>query len=366
MQIVYFPYLNMQQKEEYLFNDGDIKIWNFKLKGKDYIKDDEVYKKVQALVCSNIHGGKAIEDVGIVTIGKCDFREFSQVEMETVEELKYLFFVSHISNNAKLGQDVNAGHYAYTSENFDLVIQNFRMDNDYFGLQDGFIVNMLIGGYQIGKKKFETPTYLLKPDRVSFDGHLLKALLELKNKKPMLFKRIVEATKIFYLSYYNTPSLSQSVRIPLQTSAFEVLLKIPNKEKRKHFRESIEKLCSSTNEKQITFWSEAYTGKTRRKGTPKAYWADRFYTLRNHIIHGDKVKPKEYLFRNKQHYFDASLLFFILTIKRLANNALKEKLFYDDIKWEKKKDGFGRDFEGFVYEDNYRQAMIEKALANRN
>ncbi len=364
MQIVYFPYLNMQQKDEYLFNDGYIKIWNFKLKGKDYIKDVELYKKIKALVCSNIHGGRAIEDVGILAIGNCDFREFSKGEMDTAEELKFLLFISHVSNNAKLGQDVNAGHYAYTSENFDLVIQNFRMDNEYFGIQDGFIVRMSIGGYQIGKKTFQTPAYLLKPMGISMDENLLNSLFELKKKKPTLYNRVMEAIKIFFLSYYNSPALSQNARILLQVSAFEVLLKIPNSEQRRHFRETIERLCSSSNEKQVSYWSEAYgRKKIRRMGTLKARWADGFYLLRNHIIHGNKIKSKEYLFCNKQNYFDTCLLFFILSIKRLIENALKKPVFYDAIKWSKRKDDFGNIIEGFIYENGTLQLIVEKELS---
>ena len=84
MQIIYFPYLHLQDIDELSF--GDIKVWNFKKKATSYVPDEPLRNQVHALLNTNVIGKKVIEDMGILSIGKTDFREFNQEEMETAKE----------------------------------------------------------------------------------------------------------------------------------------------------------------------------------------------------------------------------------------------------------------------------------------
>ncbi len=59
-------------------------------------------------------------------------------------------------------------------------------------------------------------------------------------------------------------------------------------------------------------------------------WADKFYTLRNHIIHGKEIEPKDFCFGQHRHH-DLAVWFFILSVKKLLDKYLKEDSFYDRI-----------------------------------
>ena len=64
----------------------------------------------------------------------------------------------------------------------------------------------------------------------------------------------------------------------------------------------------------------------------KVKWADRFYILRNHIIHGDVVLDPEFLFEHQRH-IDIATMFFVLLTKKLFNERLGDTIFYDRIIW---------------------------------
>jgi hypothetical protein len=82
--------------------------------------------------------------------------------------------------------------------------------------------------------------------------------------------------------------------------------------------------------------------RTRRRSPPPfravfGLWADRFYTLRNHIIHGERVPLSEYRFRGAQHHVFAAAQIFGVAVKRLINESLKARgkpaVFDDRLRW---------------------------------
>jgi len=211
----------------------------------------------------------------------------------------------------------------------------------------------------ISDVEFQAPRFLPSPMRFSIDEELKNQLLWLMNSRKRLFKTIINAIEIFFQSYYNSPAVSHNARILLQTQSFEILLDLKNRE---DFKDKIEKYCSYPNERKYHYSYESKSGRKKGHRTLKGIWADRFYTLRNHIIHGDVVKSKDFLFKQQPH-FHIALLFFILCIKELINEVRqtigKNKIFYDSIKWEKWRDELKNiDRWGFVYEkDEWRQTL---------
>lgn len=350
MQIVYFPYLSLGRKEVVDF--GEVKVWNFDLKASEFIPNEPLRSHIEKIICSNISHNQPIKDVGVVSIGTTDFRPFSTSELDLVNEVRLLTFLSFLSRHNTVGRGSNAGWSMGTSENFEFVLQNFELGNPYISERAGEIVSMGIGGYKIGEKKFYAPSHVLNPQLFSLDDHLITELFRLKKcggKK--LYNRILRATDLLFESYYNSPNVSRNARVLLQISAFETLLELPQSGQRKDFKDKMTLYCNGPKEKIYKHLYETRNGKHPETISRKAIWADEYYTLRNHIIHGDGVKPAEFIFKGKQRHFDIAVMFFILFIKKLINAKNSKRVFFDDMVWKKTNDGDDV-YEGFYWEDH--------------
>lgn len=174
-----------------------------------------------------------------------------------------------------------------------------------------------------------------RPLQSQFNGDLLSALRAVKQYDKRLFRRIVGATSVFMESYYNTPSLDLRVRVLLQATAFEVLLDLPDSIPRKAFKDRIEELTGIPGERRFSYKYETKGRRVRESRTIRGYWADRFYTLRNHIIHGETVRDSGYIFRGKQDHLLIAPMFFVACAKRLMQAATPGKAsLYDVVEWQ--------------------------------
>jgi hypothetical protein len=349
MQIVYFPYLCLKNQDELDF--GDFKIWNFDRKADDYIPDVNLRTYIKKLMATNVTRKQPIKDIGILSIGAVDFRELSGDDIALANEARLLMFVAYLSRVNITATGPNAGHSIATSENFTFVTQNFQPDSDHIAEQSGFIVRKLVGGYRVDEITFNSPSFLLTPMRFSLDGELIGHLLMLRKKQKRLYKRILRSIDLLYESYFNDPYLSLNARILLQVGSFEVLLDLPEVEQRKVFKQLISQYTDNTREVQVSFSSERGKSKVKEKASRKVKWADKFYTLRNHIIHGNVVPIEDFYFEKKQRHIDISLLFFVLIIKKLINGKLPKPYYFDSIDW-KKTDYAIDDQYGFEFVDH--------------
>ncbi len=352
MQIIYFPYLNLIDRDEISF--GDIKVWRFETKSTHYITNQPLRDKIKLLIDSNVLHEKPIKGVGVLSIGQTDFREFSHEEFKIADEVRLILFLAYLSRiNVNLNGP-NAGHYAATSENFTFVIQNFDPTSDYIAEQNGFIVKKLVGGYKIGELLFHAPPFVTTPLKFGIDADLIAKLFRIKQTNRRLYERILRATDLLFESYFNDPYVSINARLLLQVGSFEVLLDLPERDQRKAFKLLIAKYTVISSEKSRNYFSERPGGRNVKETAPlKVMWADKFYTLRNRIIHGDKVDPNDFVFIKRQSHLDISLLFFVLIVKELINEKLRtrRKYFLDNITWGKFENNYGNPRYGFKYED---------------
>jgi hypothetical protein len=234
-----------------------------------------------------------------------------------------------------------------TAENFTVLFQNFKLGSEWTSYSSGSIVEIKDGGYKVGEIKYEKPPYVLMPN-FDMDTELFIKLLSLRRKRAKSYRRILMAVDAFISGYYNSPDLSLTARILEQVRAFEILLKLPEHHQREHFKSKIATYCppDKINKQRIySFKFERSRRKEREKGTMQVIWADRFYTLRNHIIHGEKIDKSKLIFKKQRHQ-DIALLFFILSVKKLINEIFKKDVFYDQVLW---KDGVFKYKEGGIY-----------------
>ena len=206
--------------------------------------------------------------------------------------------------------------------------------------------------YKIGQLKFHAPPYVPTPLQFALDGELIIKLEYIRNKNKRLYRKILRATDLLFESYYNDPNVSLYSRVLMQASTYEVLLDLPERDQRKVFKQKIKQYTVRPNEKSRWYYSERSGKKKAREHEPlKVIWADKFYTLRNHIIHGEPVSMNEFAFQRRQGHLDIAVLFFVLLVKELINENLKRKgkYFLDNITWTKYDTGIEVK-EGFIYE----------------
>lgn len=328
-KIAYFPYIfNNWDSLEF---DGDV-LWNISVNrlAQKYIPDVTLRRYIRRLLSANRYFNRRIKNIFIFTPkGKSALDEFDNNEKNRFADIAKILFICSVA-------DSNIGKYSdffATSDNFMSFVQNFSTENDYTAFQSGRIISILDGGYKIGKIKYEAPHYLLKHG-FSFDTTLLQKLELLKRLNRVSFEKIIMAIDAMMSGYSNADNISYKMRILMQSRCFELLFDLPEREQRKHFRNKIKKYCQNDDELEYDFLTEKGDSEFRKvSGSRQMMWADRFYLLRNHIIHGGKISNEEYFFYKDSHWHLA-LLFFIVAVKQLINKELNEIIFRDVIKYK--------------------------------
>jgi hypothetical protein len=332
MQIVYFPFISMGNEQEIDF--GFLKIWNFDFMSNKYITDPKLLSRVSKILSTNhAYFLGPVKGIGVVSIGNTDFRHYTQEELNLIKDARLILFLGFLANNNAVRNDINAGSWFATTENFNFTAQNFEIDNDNMAIRDGYVIDTMAGGYRMDRDKFFKPSYIASPTQFSIDENLFNSLLLLRSEKPRVFSKIIRATELFSESYYNSQSVSINARILCQMGAFEMLLNLPEREQRKYFKDIVETETSFDTEKKYVHYYESGRRKIRETRTIKGIWADKFYTLRNHIIHGLKIPKEQYVFKKNQRHTDIALLFFIFLVKQQINKSLRGKIFIHLITW---------------------------------
>ncbi len=366
-QLSYFPYLCFQNDQKIDFGNGLV-IWHFYSQAEHRIPDLEMRKLITSLVEANVQGDsqEKIKGVGVISIGSTDFREFSPSEEAMVQEAKLILFLTKLAKTNVAALDgMQDGHSLSTSENFEPVYQNFQIGNDRISEKTGYIVNVGIVGYRLHEKKFYKPSHVvISPFGMRIDGDLFGQLFAVRTSNKQLFSRILRATELVFQSYYNTQNLSRNARILLMAASFEMLLHLPERNGRKHFKDLIEKHTDLVGERKYYHYYKDRKGTHRDKNrSMKVLWADSFFQLRNHIVHGNFVPSEEYLFHEGNRHTDIAILFFVLLVKKLINEKVrrKEKPFLDYIEWKKRED----QSTGFHYEDESLRVALTRHFRER-
>lgn len=262
-----------------------------------------------------------------------------------------------------------------SSENFE--ITNFSAIKNTEDMTEfaGFIVPTWHGGIKVKENQTIRPRHILSPHLFLTDNELFSSLLKLRIKKSRIFNKIISAVEVFNESYYNSQQISQNARVLLQTSAFEILFGTGTGNGRATLKDFIKKYANYPDDKVYKYKSERKNGSVDERGTIKELWADRFFSLRNHITHGLVPKPREFIFGagKWQKHFDIALYFFVFCVKRKIEEALRKQIFNDDVAWKTWEDDLfnipPKKFTGFEYEHHGRRSwerMMKKLGKRKN
>jgi len=330
-QIIYFPYLCFQYD---LINFEGMILWNFDRERNKLIPNTEVRNYIEKLLNANTAYGRPLQNMAVFSEKEPIFK-FSRRKMKLATELRYILFLCVVADR-NIHQGENAGHYMATSENFTHVFQNFKLGGEFTAISSGSIVRKDDLGYEIGKVTYEKPPYVLQGN-YRIDKALIAALKAIKRRDRKAYRRILMSVDAFMGGYYNSHESSYESRILQQSRAFEILLQLPEGKQRQFFKEKVKFYCLPRNKKfhrRIRYSSERPGGARKTEvDIITVMWADRFYTLRNHIIHGDNIKKGDYFFKSQRHW-DISLWVYLVIVKKIINESLGKRIFYDQILWQ--------------------------------
>jgi len=358
--VAYFPDLHMKNEKEFIFelDNKVVSVWNMGLNIQDKIPDDTLRAKFLELMAVHTEGIKdrLITDIGVISIDKTDFRLFSDEENALCEEVKRILFISAVSKFSIYERSANAGHYIATTDNFKLSRKWFRLSSERMTIQSGFIVNKNDMGYRISEVKLRRPSYVPTPFEIKGDQEVIRILLKLRRSNRRIYRRIMRAIEALMAAYFNDrEQQSESARILMLCTAIEILFDLPESRQREHLKSFVKNNFVNNSEKLYRFKSPRSSMRSEwETGGIQVLWAEKFYLLRNKIIHGDTLTSDDFDFRHVQRHVDIAVLFFILGIKKVAEGKSGIKYTHDKIIWKNaspETDMQEEVLEGFVYED---------------
>lgn len=356
LQVNYFPFLSMHDTPEVIFSDLNVKVWNYQLKADEYVTDPLVRSQLDLIIGANVGRWHGINNIGIISVGNIDWRPLNEDELALCREVRLLLFIRTISRTAVLERGPNTGHSQFTTENFLLTTQNFSRSNSRMGINSGFIVRKNDYGFKLNEIKFQKPDHVPSPINFTSDEVFFGDLLRIRKYQKKLYRRLLRAIEALSQAYLNDTSLSMASRIPILASSFESLFDLPEQGQRKALKDYFRTNIAPTYSKKMRYTSQ-------RPRVPRGYvwevddlsvmWVDKFYSLRNKIIHGSQMKNDDYVFRGKQDHFDIALIFFIFGFKKIMSSKPQIKDTIDEVHWKipLERDDDWPTYEGFVYED---------------
>lgn len=354
LQINYFPYLNMVDTAEIAFPELGVKVWNYDLKANDYISDPAIRSQVDLIIKANVGRWYEVKNIGIISVGNIDWRKLTTEELEICREVRLLLFIRTIARTGTIERNPNLHHSLYTTENFMLTTQNFSVNNTEMGITSGFIKRTTDYGFKLAEVKFQRPDHVPQPLQFIGDKELLSDLLRLRKYQKKLYRRLLRAIEALSQGYSNDSGLSMSSRIPIITSAYESPFDLPEKNQRETLKNYFKANFTPTFQRKYRYSSKrSATRSVWEVEDLSVMWADKFYTLRNKIIHGAPLKASEYTFRGKQDHFDIAVIFFIFGLKKIMSSKPRMPNTIDEVHWKvpKERDDDWPVYEGFVYVD---------------
>jgi len=329
-QIIFFPFLRFKTNFDLSFDRLNLENLEEFLSCRLTADSERSY--IKRLLASNKIMGETNNEIKIIYNKKNEQLEPADDNtIRLIEEYKILLFISSVSA-CNINITKYSGHFIATSDSFSVVYQNFDFESEWTGFTAGGIIRNNSVGYKIDELIFEKPPFV-RVNELSFDIDLFKCLKRSRKISTTFYRRITRSIESLMQGYHNSDDISNDVKILSIVRAFEILFDLPEREPRKYFKDKIEKYCQLVNERKYKYKFKVIKSLKESQGSIHQIWADRFYILRNHIIHGNSIKSNEYVFRGVSH-INIAVQFYIVALKNLLNELFDKKYFYDVIRYK--------------------------------
>lgn len=294
MQMAFFPYIQVKKD----IGLGNFILWSFYERNDKYIGNPQVkeYLKRYFGRYFDCYNDKLLRTITILSpkgeIGI--FRELTSEEKSRVWKIAHILAFTAVSYPCI---------FPVNSDAFLVYLQNFTPGEDGVAIHGTYYSKLNL-------VKFMKPPYIKKgilPIN-SLDSKLLEALGQASLvKEDKGTTRIMRSLEWYYYAHSEAESISEFSKIVMMSTAFEMLLDLPE-DKRRNFRKQISDLVDPMLDE----------------------WAKEFYDLRSAIVHGALMNVERLWYKNdknnKPHLQVADRVFRVVVKKKLC-----EKGFY---KWE--------------------------------
>lgn len=322
-QVAFMPFAKAKTE----FKISGISFWPFGDKQNEYIQDTKIRDRLNKIFETYITTcGQKIDSFTIASTGIIDFHRFSQAEIDSLEQAKYIlsFICIEKNNKRRFEPREKKGSYVNwcTADNFEIVFQNFELEKDFIAPRSGAI-HSITDCIPLEGAKFTLPTWINNHFVIDYDPSLLSALelcLDMRDSNPDC-QKIIRSLEWFYDAYKNSHDVSHKTRIIMLSTAFETLLDLDDNVKygkKGDFCIKIDGLFGNKEKpetKKLTI-IKTKKGTATENLTEKQRWAVNFYELRSDIVHGDEIPVQRLYYGNKLRHFDVAELFFIMSVKK--------------------------------------------------
>ncbi len=273
--------------------------------------------------CFVDHYGKPVDTITICSHGEPDFRilnsfdEYS--EIRSAVDILIFSAISPQTKNAVCANNPSVG--PPTTDRYQLIGQKMKPpDDNTLVIGAGSLTSVeQMDEIHISKPWGVGGTFGIDPDEELIGGFNKVFSDEFPSDAR---ERIFRGLEFFRLAHteadeeLNRPgfvTIATLSKLVMMATAFEILLEFPESPKSRYFAEQVENKIK-TDEFLI---EERCDRKNKRvKRSKGEWWAWDFYNLRSKIVHGDKIEPKELIYKNWITYNIAADLVFWEFVKR--------------------------------------------------
>jgi hypothetical protein len=228
------------------------------------------------------------------------------VERAMMTPLRRVLVAAVLDGNPRVTEeDRQPGHSVATSDNALLYGHGLSPDG-WVAVQYGLMVEMTVAGLRIGEEHSEihAPAELHLPLLGGFvDEDYLAALWPVLTAETDEARRVSRAVDWLDLSWRNTTSITEEMRIMTLKAAFEVLF---DSDKVDELRERLSALLDEAGvQRRTQTWTSRAGNPQSAELTELEWWFTQFSFLRNAIAHGNEVADADFDYEGQRHIWIA-------------------------------------------------------------
>jgi len=336
--VTFMPYFPDREIDEQF---GDFHLWNWFHAKTKYIKNSALLTYLdQYFAIYKQPDSKQEDRITIVESVGSDILTGAATDSALLGRFTGSAMLAHL---AMLPVDPNDSLFISTPDNFIAFHQPFDMNVPGGGaLEFGSYFRTTWAASDINILHFVTPQYIPDPKPGLRDDKLLNCLAKACSMGPnAILARLFRSLDWVRLAFNNAPEHPYPARIVAMTTAFEILLDLPETEKGRHFSEELNKLLPANKLPKTT----RLMGKKTKPVSDNevGWWCREFYDLRSRIVHGDNLVTSDCLTKGIDKVKIALYLFLECVRSILVNVGITTTLERAEEFWlhEKWLDIFG-------------------------
>jgi len=326
LQFSFLPYTSLEKE----LKIGDVLFWPFYRKKDRYIKDVPIRNQIEKFLKQYVEHAKqkkSLEKITMVSYrSPNNLKPLSRKPAKEVKNIVTMLCFCTLVRNTRWR--------AFSSDDFQLIHQNFIPGDDGIAPSSGSWIQRQTGGLKIDEVVFITPFHICTGESIDFNEKILKALEKLQQDEDNsdFYRRIITALEWVAYAYTNVDNFNYFSRIVMMSTAFEILL--DGFQGKFAFMGKVKNLTCNTLDdtpKKRATREISYQGKKAEKSfSYKEWWAYDFYELRNKIVHGEEINTKDAKNRKGEFHFQIAMLFFEECLKKILSD--KGYYPYDDFR----------------------------------